>query len=120
MKKIVAILAGDPDSINSELIAKVWKKKQKFKNINIFIIGNFNLLSRQFSILNLKINIKKILNLDFSRAETCKKTSLLLSSSRVIKPYPFFELNHLTLPNGIIFSCNFWEAIFYFLDVEIF
>ena len=65
MKKIVAILAGDPDSINSELIAKVWKKKQKFKNINIFIIGNFNLLSRQFSILNLKINIKKVLNLDF-------------------------------------------------------
>ena len=26
MKKLVAILAGDPESINSELIAKVWKK----------------------------------------------------------------------------------------------
>ena len=65
MKKIVAILAGDPESINSELIAKVWKKKQKFKNINIFIIGNLNLISRQFGILNIKINVKKVLNLNF-------------------------------------------------------
>ena len=65
MKKIVAILAGDPESINSELIAKVWKKKQKFKNIKIFKIENFNLISRQFGILNIKIKIKKVLNLDF-------------------------------------------------------
>ena len=29
MKKIVAIVAGDPESISSELIAKAWKKKTK-------------------------------------------------------------------------------------------
>ena len=52
-------MAGDPESISSELIAKAWKKKQKFKNINIFIIGNFNLIKKQFGILNIKINIKK-------------------------------------------------------------
>ena len=34
MKKIVAIIAGDPESISSELIAKVWKRKKQFKNIN--------------------------------------------------------------------------------------
>ena len=41
MKKLVAIIAGDPESISSELIAKAWKKKQQFKNINIFVIGNY-------------------------------------------------------------------------------
>ena len=63
MKKVVAIVAGDPESISSELIAKVWKKKQNFKNINIFIIGSFNLIKKQLSILNIKTNIKKSLNL---------------------------------------------------------
>ena len=57
MKKIVAIVAGDPESISSELIAKAWKKKGKYKNINIFIIGNFNLIQEQLSILNIKTNI---------------------------------------------------------------
>ena len=28
MKKIVAIIAGDPESISTELIAKAWKKKK--------------------------------------------------------------------------------------------
>ena len=65
MKKIVAIVAGDPESISSELIAKAWKKKQKFKNINIFIIGNFNLIKKQLGILNIKTNLKKILNLNY-------------------------------------------------------
>ncbi len=65
MKKVVAIVAGDPESISSELIAKAWKKKQKYKNINIFIIGNFNLIKKQLSILNIKTNIKKSLNLDY-------------------------------------------------------
>ena len=64
MKKIVAIVAGDPESISSELIAKTWKKKHNYKNINIFIIGNFSLIKRQLGILNIKTNIKKILNLD--------------------------------------------------------
>ena len=31
MKKLVAIIAGDPESISSELIAKAWKRKQHFK-----------------------------------------------------------------------------------------
>ena len=60
MKKVVAIVAGDPESISSELIAKAWKKKQKYKNINIFIIGNFNLIKEQLSILNIKILLTKM------------------------------------------------------------
>ena len=70
MKKLVAIIAGDPESISSELIAKAWKKKQKFKNINIFVIGNYKLIKKQLKFLNIKINIKKILNL---KTESFKK-----------------------------------------------
>ena len=41
MKKIIAIISGDPNSINSEIIAKAWKRKNSFKNLNVFIIGSF-------------------------------------------------------------------------------
>ena len=64
MKKLVAIVAGDPESISSEIIAKAWKKKLQYPNINIFIIGNFSLLRKQFKILKVKIDIKQITNLD--------------------------------------------------------
>ena len=71
MKKLVAIIAGDPESISSELIAKAWKRKQQFKNINIFVIGNYDLLEKQLKFLNIKINIKKINNL---KTESFKKS----------------------------------------------
>jgi 4-hydroxy-L-threonine phosphate dehydrogenase PdxA len=38
MKNLIAIVAGEPESINSEIIAKAWKKIN-FKN-RLFIIGN--------------------------------------------------------------------------------
>ena len=59
MKKIIGIIAGDPDSINTELIGKVWKKKLDFKNLNIFIIGNYNLIKNQLRNLKIKIKLKK-------------------------------------------------------------
>ena len=56
MKKLVCIVAGDPNSINSEIIAKLWKKKSSIKNINIFIIGSYDLINAQLK--KIKINIK--------------------------------------------------------------
>ena len=47
MKKIV-ILSGDPNSINSELIYKVWKKINKSIKKKIYLISNYDLLSKQF------------------------------------------------------------------------
>ena len=47
MKKIIGIIAGDPNSINSEIIAKTWKKKSNFRNLDIFIIGSFFLLKKK-------------------------------------------------------------------------
>ncbi len=64
MKKIIGIIAGDPDSINTELIGKVWKKKLDFKNLNIFIIGNYNLIKNQLRNLKIKIKLKKITSIE--------------------------------------------------------
>ena len=60
MKKIIAIIAGEPNSINSEIIAKTWKKKKNFKNLNIFVIGNYFLIKKQLKSLGFKLKLKKI------------------------------------------------------------
>ena len=60
MKKLVCIVAGDPNSINSEIIAKLWKKKSSFKNINIFIIGSYDLINAQLKKIKINIKLKKI------------------------------------------------------------
>lgn len=61
MKNLIAIVAGEPKSINSEIIAKSWKKISKK---NIFIIGNYLILKKQFNIINQKIKILKINSID--------------------------------------------------------
>ena len=60
MKNLIGIIAADPNSINSEIIAKVWKKKTEFKNLNIFIIGNYLLIKRQLEKIKINLNLKKI------------------------------------------------------------
>ena len=68
MSNLIAILAGEPNSINSEIIAKAWKKKKKLKNI--FIIGNYSILKEQILKLNIKIPLVKIEKFeDFRREE---------------------------------------------------
>ncbi len=68
MSNLIAILAGEPNSINSEIIAKAWKKKKKLKNI--FIIGNYSILKKQILKLNIKIPLVKIEKFeDFRREE---------------------------------------------------
>ena len=56
MKKLIGIVAGDPQSINSEIIAKAWKKRDNFRNLNIFIIGNYDLIKKQLKNLKIKLN----------------------------------------------------------------
>ncbi len=60
MKNLICIVAADPNSINSEIIAKVWKKKAEFKNLNIFIIGNYILIKKQLEKIKVNLNLKKI------------------------------------------------------------
>ena len=58
MRNLIAIIAGEPNSINSEIIVKSWKKI-KIKR-NLFVIGNFLLLKNQIKKYGLKIDIYKI------------------------------------------------------------
>ncbi len=47
MKKLIAIVAGEPNSINSEIIVKTWKIKKNKKKI--FVIGNYLLIKNQIN-----------------------------------------------------------------------
>ena len=56
MRKLIAIVAGEPNSINSEIIVKAWRKVKK----NLFVIGNHTILQQQINKIGLKIKISKI------------------------------------------------------------
>ena len=58
MKRSIAIVAGEPNSINSEIIAKTWKKLRKEKKI--FVIGNYLILKKQLKKIKCKIKILQI------------------------------------------------------------
>ena len=60
MKKII-LVSGDPNSINSEIIFKSFKRIRKSLRKKIILISNFNLIKEQFRNLkyNLKLNIIK-------------------------------------------------------------
>lgn len=57
MKKIFAIVAGEPNSINSEIIAK---SLLKLKIKNLIIIGNYLLIKKQLKKIGFMIKLKKI------------------------------------------------------------
>ena len=48
MKNKIIIFTGDPNSINSELIGKIWKKLNNTTKKNIYLISNYELLKKQF------------------------------------------------------------------------
>ena len=62
--KNILIISGDPNSINSELIFKLWKKININTKKKIYIISNYNLLKKQFRKLKYKIKISKVTDLN--------------------------------------------------------
>tara|TARA_B100001121_G_C18655633_1_gene606306 strand:- start:655 stop:1617 length:963 start_codon:yes stop_codon:yes gene_type:complete len=60
MSKKIAIVFGDPNSINSEIIFKSWKKLDLSTKKRVYLISNYNLLLKQFKDLNLAIKISKV------------------------------------------------------------
>ena len=80
MNNKIVIVSGDPNSINSEIIFKTWKKLNEIDRKNIFIITSYKLLRDQFKKLkftapvikiedinqNIKTNKIKILNVDIN------------------------------------------------------
>ena len=60
MKKKIIIIGGDPNSINSEIIFKSWKKINKTIRKKIYLISSYNLIIDQLKKLNLSIKLKKV------------------------------------------------------------
>jgi len=60
MTKPIAIIAGEPNSISSEIIFKSWNLKNKFLHRPFFVIGSITLLRKQKKKLGIKIKIKEI------------------------------------------------------------
>ena len=59
MSKPLAIIAGEPNSISSEIIFKSWKLKDKYIHNPLLIIGSIDLLNLQKKKLKLKV-LKKL------------------------------------------------------------
>ena len=55
MKKVIAIIAGEPNSVSSEIIFKTWMKRKSFRHKPFFIIGSIDLLQMQIKYLNYNI-----------------------------------------------------------------
>ena len=64
MKKKIIIISGDPNSINSEIIFKSWKKISKTIRNKIYLISNYDLINDQFTKLKYKIKTKKVKNIN--------------------------------------------------------
>ncbi len=60
MNRKILIVAGDPRSINSEIILKSWNKLNNQIKKNVYLIANYNLISQQLKKLRFKTNIIKI------------------------------------------------------------
>ena len=64
MKKKIILISGDPNSINSEIIFKCWKKLSIQMRKKIYLVANYNLLETQFKKLNYKIKLKSVKNIN--------------------------------------------------------
>jgi len=64
MNNKIIIVAGDPNSINSEIIYKAWKKIDNKIKRRLYLIANYNLICKQYRKLNYKTNVIKINNIE--------------------------------------------------------
>jgi len=97
MNSLIAIIAGEPNSINSEIIAKAWKKNNKSKNI--FVIGNYTVLKRQILKLGIKIPIIKI-----DKIEDVKREKKLFIIDIPLKIKSTFNASFIDTKNYILKS----------------
>ena len=101
MSTPVAIIAGEPNSISSEIIFKSWKLKKEYIHKPYFIIGSFKLLNLQIKKLKYKIKIKKI-NKNFKTSDL-KGRELPIYDIEYNQKKPFEKISIKS--NKYIFKC---------------
>ena len=81
----IIIISGDPNSINSEIIFKSWKKiKKKYKQ-KIYFVSNVNLLKEQFKKLKYRIKLKEVKDIDDDKTTALKIINIDLDNNNFIK-----------------------------------
>ena len=106
MKNAVAIIAGEPNSISSEIIFKSFKFKKKFRYENFFVIGNIALFKKQKKKLKFNLKINEI-NENFTTKDL-KKNALSIFNVEYHQKKPFEKISNKS--NKYIFKC-FEEAL---------
>jgi 4-hydroxythreonine-4-phosphate dehydrogenase len=114
MNKCIAIIAGEPNSISSEIIFKSWKLKNQFIHKPLFVIGSIRLLNLQRKKLKYQIKIKKIN--DRFRINDLKGGELPVYDIEYNQKKPFEKISNKS--NKYIFKC-FDAAIKFVKDKKI-
>lgn len=66
MRKKIIIIGGDPNSINSEIICKVWKEINYSTKNKIYLITNYNMFEAQKKKLKFNIKLEKVENVNYN------------------------------------------------------
>ena len=114
MSKSIAIIAGEPNSISSEIIFKSWKLRNQFIHKPFFVIGSIKLLNLQKKKLKYKIKLKKID--DRFKINDLKGGELPVYDIEYIQKKPFEKISNKS--NKYIFKC-FDVAIKFVKDKKI-
>jgi 4-hydroxythreonine-4-phosphate dehydrogenase len=64
MNNKIILIGGDPNSINSEIIFKTWKKLSVNLKKRLYLIANFELIYKQYKSLGFEIDIIKVKNIN--------------------------------------------------------
>ena len=106
MNNKIVIVSGDPNSVNSELIFKVWKKLNKSLKKRVYLISNFSMLEKQFSRLKYKIKIEKVKNIN----ENIKNLNLKVIDIDLKFTNPF-KVPSTSASKFVIRSLNYAHAV---------
>ncbi len=99
--KSISIIAGEPNSISSEIIFKSWINRKKYNHKPFFVIGSYNLLNLQKKKLNYKIRLRKI-DIDFNTKDL-NSNELPIYNVDYEQKKPFEKISSKS--NKYIFEC---------------
>ena len=101
MTKPIAIIAGEPNSISSEIIFKSWKLRKRYIHKPLIIIGSIELLNLQKKRLRYSIKIKEIKS-NFN-ASDLNKNALPVYNVKYTQKKPFQRISSKS--NTYIYKC---------------
>jgi len=110
MNKPLAIIAGEPNSISSEIIFKSWKLRKQYTHKPLFIIGSIKLLNLQKKKLKYRIKLKKINN-NF-KINDLKGSELAVYDIKYTQKKPFEKISSKS--NKYVLKC--FEEVLKFVN----